>query len=646
MARWPEFLNRFASGWQHGVVAVCMLAGILAAGTVQFIAGYGAAEPILLIVSVAGSFPLLVELAAQITRLKFNVDVLAALSIGSAIAMRQYWVAAVVVLMLSGGKTLEDYATRRASVMLAALAKRMPRVAHLVSSAESAVDVDLKDIAVGNVLAVYPHELCPVDGVVISGNGEMDESYLTGEPFLLAKAPGSTVISGSLNGDAALTIKATRLACDSRYARIVQILRESEMNRPRMRRIADRIAAWYTPAVIAVALLSWFLAADAERFLAVLVIATPCPLLIAIPVAMIGAISVAARRGIVIKDAAVLEKVALCQTLIVDKTGTLTYGRPELQDVIPLGACPKDEVLRLAASVEQYSKHPLATAILQAARRQHLEMSIVREVFEIPGHGVNAKADGHVITLTGRSRVPARQAKELPEATPGLESVILIDGELAGLLRFRDEPRPDSKPFLGHLRARHGIQEILLLSGDRVAEVESFARLMGTVQPCGGKAPEEKLAIVRQTTSRHPTLYLGDGINDAPAMMSATVGIAMGANSEITSEAAGAVILQSSLASVDDLIHIGTRMRTIALTSAIGGMGLSAVGVVASALGYLKPIEGAILQECIDLVSIAYALRIVLPGETIGDFTSVEPAQARQPSAALPLASSSMGARG
>lgn len=646
MARWTERLTQVAGVWQHGAVAICMLAGTMAAGTIQVLAGYEAAEPILLIVTVAGSLPLLVELVLQITRLKFNVDVLAAVSIGSALVMRQSWVAAIVVLMLSGGKTLEDYSTRRASMMLAALAKRMPRVGHLLGSAESAVDVDLNDIAVGDLLSVYPHELCPVDGVVVAGNGEMDESYLTGEPFLLAKAPGATVLSGSINGDAALTIKATRLASDSRYARIVQILHESEMNRPRMRRIADRIAAWYTPAIIAVAVISWLSTGEAERFLAVLVIATPCPLLIAIPIAMIGAISVAARRGIVIKDAAVLENVGFCETLIVDKTGTLTYGRPELQEIVPLGSCSKSEVLRLAASVEQYSKHPLATAILEAARKQRLNMSIVREVFEIPGHGVNANSDGRVITLTGRNRVAARQARELPEAAPGLESVILIDGELAGLLRFRDEPRPDSKPFLGHLRSRHAIHNILLLSGDRVAEVESFARLMGTVQPCGGKSPEEKLAIVRDATAKHPTLYLGDGINDAPAMMSATVGIAMGANSEITSEAAGGVILESSLASVDDLIHIGMRMRTIALTSAIGGMCLSAVGVVASALGYLKPIEGAILQECIDLVSIVYALRIVLPRETIRDFTSIESTQPRLRSRVLPIASSSIRAQG
>lgn len=646
MPEWAGTLRKLATDWQHGGVAIWMLAGMLAAGTIQLLSNYEAAAPMLLIVTIFGSIPLIFELSGQISRLKFNVDLLAALSVGSAVVMQQYWVAAVVVLMYSGGKALEDYATRRASSMLAALAKRMPQIAHRVDSSGSATDIGLNDVAIGDMLAIHPHELCPVDGVVVAGNGEMDESYLTGEPFLLAKAPGATVLSGAVNGDAALTIQATRGASDSRYARIVQILRESEMNRPRMRRIADRIAAWYTPLVIIVALFSWFIAGDAERFLAVLVIATPCPLLIAVPIAIIGAISVAARRGIVIKDPAVLERVGLCETLVVDKTGTLTYGRPQLQEIVPIGPRSRAEVLRLAASVEQYSKHPLASAILDAARAQHLEMSPVREVFEIPGHGVNANSGGHMITLTGRNLIPNHQARGLPPAAPGLESVVLIDGGLAGLLRFRDEPRPDSKPFLKHLRSRHGIRQILLLSGDRAAEVESFARLMDAVEPCGGKSPEEKLSIVRGATSKHPTLYIGDGINDAPAMMSATVGIAMGVNSEITSEAAGAVILQSSLASVDELIHIGARMRTIALTSAIGGMSLSVVGVAASAFGYLKPIEGAILQECIDLISIVYALRVVLPGETIGDFESAEPIRPALPSRALPISSASIRARG
>ncbi|KAA6461919.1 cadmium-translocating P-type ATPase [Acidobacteria bacterium AB60] len=619
-----RFQSRFTAYGSHPAVTIWMLAAMLAAGTAQLLAGGRASHPLLLIATAVGCIPLAYELARNLACLKFNVDLLAALSVVSAFAMRQDWVAAVVVLMLSGGKTLEDFATGRASSMLSALAKRMPQTAHRVSSSGSVDDIELKDVCVGDTLSVYPHELCPVDGAVVAGNGHMDESYLTGEPFLLAKAPGATVLSGAINGEAALTIKATRVASDSRYAKIVQILRDSELNRPRMRRIADRIAEWYTPAILVVAVASWIASGDPERFLAVLVIATPCPLLLAIPIAILGAVSIAARRGIVIKDPAILEKVGRCHTLIVDKTGTLTYGKPELNEVICLGEWGRSEILRLAASLEQYSKHPLGTAILAAARSEHIRLSTLRDVFEIPGHGVTAHAEDHIITITGRSQLPTRLISKLPDAAPGLESIVLVDGRLGGLLRFRDTPRPESKSFLGHVRSRHGIRDVVLLSGDRVAEVESFARLMEIATPAGGKSPEEKLAIVRTATAAHPTLYLGDGINDAPAMMSATVGVAMGANSEITSEAAGAVILSSSLGSVDELIHIGARMRSIALTSAIGGMSLSAIGVVAGALGYLRPIQGAILQECIDVLSILYALRIAMPRRFIGDFANVE----------------------
>ena len=620
MKTWTQRVRTVALRWQHGAIAVWTLASMVAAWLTGIVAGNTSGQRVLLAGILLGSLPLLVELIRQLWKLKLNVDVLAALSVASALAFRQYWVAAVVIVMLSGGKSLEDYATRRASSILAALANRMPQVAHRLGPDKALVDCELGAVAVGDVLTVYPHELCPVDGAVISGNGEMDESYLTGEPFQIAKAPGSTVMSGALNGSSALTIQATRVAADSRYARIVKILRDSEMNRPRMRRIADRLAGWYTPVSIAIAAGSWIISGDPERFLAVLVIATPCPLILAVPVAIIGAISVAAKRGIIIKDPAILENIPRCETLIADKTGTLTYGRPQLEEVVCLGAWSRDELLRLSASLEQYSKHPLAAAVISAAQAAQLELAITHDVFEIPGSGVTAHVGDHMVMITGRNRLANRLGHELPAVEAGLESVVIVDGTLAGVLRFRDESRVESKPFLGHVRSHHGIRNVVLLSGDRVSAVEAFAREMGIRETYGGKSPEEKLTIVRNLTAQRPTLYIGDGINDAPAMMSATAGVAMGANSDITSEAAGAVILQSSLASIDELIHIGARMRRIAVTSAVGGIGLSVVGIVASAAGYLKPIEGAILQEGIDLLSILYALRMALPSGSLSDF--------------------------
>jgi heavy metal translocating P-type ATPase len=622
---WPD---RISGPKSHAAIAVLILAGMCGSwASLGILHNREVASSILLIATVVAFAPLLLELARQLIKGNFSVDLLAALSIGSALAFRELWVAAIVVLMLSGGKSLEAYATRRASSTLRALARRMPNIAHQIGPDGTQTDVPIDSIAVGDLLALHPHELCPVDGAVIRGDGEMDESYLTGEPFLIAKAPGANVLSGSINGDRALTIKCTRVAADSRYARIVEILHASEENRPRMRRLGDRLGAWYTPAAIALAALSWILSGDPDRFLAVLVIATPCPLLLAIPITIIGAISTAARRGIIVKDPTILESITSCTTLIIDKTGTMTYGRPVLTDVVCVGKQPRSQILQLSAALEQYSKHPLGSAVLAAAKAEHLPLPSPDDVFEIPGHGLTAHIDGHLVALTARSKLPEHLAQQAGPATPGLESVVLIDGELAALLRFRDEPRAEGKPFLRHVSALHGIRNVFLLSGDRVAEVEAFAHQMEIEHSRGGASPEEKVEIVRALTAKARTLYIGDGINDAPAMLNATAGIALGVNSDITAEAAGAVILQSSLTGVDELMHIGADMRKIALASAIGGMGLSALGMAASAFGYLRPIEGAILQEVIDLLAILNALRILLPGDEVGDFKPPQPAE-------------------
>lgn len=612
--------RELAASASHLLVAVLMLSAMAVAASELYLFHNPHSANLALLIAIAlACVPLGLELVQQISKRNFSVDILAFLSIVTAILLRQYWVAAIVLLMLSGGKALEEYATRRASSVLGALARRMPQIAHRVNDHKSVQDLPIEAIAIGHELVVYPHELCPVDGIVVEGIGTMDESYLTGEPFLIAKAPGAAVLSGSINGDAALTIRATHPASDSRYAKIVEVLHESEMNRPQIRRLGDRLGVWYTPVATAIAALSWMLTGEPERFLAVVVIATPCPLLLAIPVAIIGAISVGAKRGIVIKDPSILEKLDSCRMLIVDKTGTLTYGKPSLTDIICTGSWSRRSLLQFAASLERYSKHPLASAVLNSAEDERIPLFTPQDVSESPGQGLAGHMDGHAITLTGRGKLPAEVRRTLTDVTTGLECVVLVDGELAGLMRFHDQPRHDSKPFLSHIEARHGFSKIALLSGDRPSEVSYFAAGLGISEVYGGKSPEEKVAIVRQLTSQRKTLYLGDGINDAPAMMNATVGIAMGVNSDITSEAAGAVVLQSSLASVDELIHIGRRMKRIAMTSAVGGMLLSVIGMGAGALGYLAPIEGAILQEFIDLLSILNSLRMILPSAPLSD---------------------------
>jgi heavy metal translocating P-type ATPase len=565
-----------------------------------------------------GGTPLVWDLFKKLVRREFGSDLLAGISILTSVLLGQYLVGAIVVLMLSGGAALEQFATARASSVLDALARRMPSVAHR-QEATGIGDVKLGEIRVGDVLVVLPHEICPVDGVVIEGHGRMDEAYLTGEPYEMAKTPGSQVISGAINGDAALTIRAEKLAVDSRYARIMRVMQESEQQRPQLRRLGDQLGAWYTPIALGVAALAGVASGEAHRFLAVVVVATPCPLLIAIPTAVIGAISVAARRAIIIRNPAVLEQIDSCRTLIFDKTGTLTYGRPTLTEVICAAGFARAEVLRLTASLEQYSKHPLAGAIVNAAKLEQLENLAVAELSEAPGEGLRGMVEGHGVRVTGRKKIEGMNLP-LPPVVSGLECVVFIDERYAATLRFHDAPRKDTRPFIQHLQPRHGVAKVMLVSGDREAEVRYLADTVGITEVRAGKSPEEKVQIVREEVAKARTLFVGDGINDAPALTAATVGVAFGSGSDIITEAADAVILETSLGKIDELMHIGRRMRRIALQSALGGMLASIIGMIAAAFGYLPPIGGAIAQEIIDLVTVLNAVRVALPTSDLQDF--------------------------
>jgi heavy metal translocating P-type ATPase len=572
----------------------------------------------LILVLIAGGLPLLVPLTRRLLAREFGSDHLAGISIITSVLLGEYLVGVIVILMLSGGTALEQFASRRASSVLDALARRMPQVAHRRTGANLA-DVKLGEIATGDVLAVFPHEICPVDGVVVEGGGKMNEAYLTGEPFEIEKMPGSQVISGAINGETALYIRAEKLAVDSRYARIMQVMQDAEQRRPRIRRLGDKLGAWYTPAALALAGLAWAASGEPHRFLAVVVVATPCPLLIAIPVAVIGAISLSARRGIIIKNPAVLEQIDRCRTLIFDKTGTLTYGKPTLSEILCAPGFTKEQVLQAVASLERYSKHPLSRAALEAAQAAHLLADPVSDISERPGEGLRGTVGNRRIQITSRNKIADRTVR-LPAVTSGLECVVLFDDLYAATLRFHDTPRTDSRTFIKHLRPRHAVSRVLIVSGDRDQEVRHLAEQVGITEVHSAKSPEEKVAIVRSEASRAPTLFLGDGINDAPAMQAATVGVAFGVQSDITSEAADAVILETSLGRVDELIHIARRMRRIVLQSALGGMALSILGMLAAACGYLPPIGGAIAQEIIDLVAVLNAVRVALPAHSLTDF--------------------------
>jgi len=581
----------------------------------------GAYRMPLLATLVLGGLPLLYELLRKLLKREFGSDLLGGISIVTSVLLGEYLAGSIIVLMLSGGEALERYALRSASSVLAALAKRMPSIAH--RKRESAImDVALHEVAVDDTLAIYPHDICPVDGVVIEGHGVMDESYLTGEPFQITKTSGSTVLSGAINGESALTIRATKRAADSRYARIMEVMRESEARRPQLRRLGDRLGAVYTPVALTVALLAWALSGEAVRFLAVLVIATPCPLLIAIPIAIIGSISLCARRAIIVKSPVVLEQIAECRTAVFDKTGTLTHGAPKLTEQLTAPGFAPKQVLTLVAGLERYSKHPLARAILAAAKADGIQLPEATEVSEPPGQGLRGTVTGRPVQITSRRQLGAQPLAgddQLPAEAGGLECVVAIDQRYAATLRFRDAPRAESRSFVGHLGPKHQFARVMLVSGDRESEVRYLAEEVGITEIHAQKSPEEKLAIVRQETAAAKTLYVGDGINDAPAMMAATVGMAIGQNSDVTTEAAGVVVMDNSLQKVDEFMHISRRMRIIALQSAVGGMALSVIGMVFAATGHLNPVGGAITQEVIDILAVLNALRAALPPKVIHD---------------------------
>lgn len=569
-----------------------------------------------------GGGPLVWQLLTKLVRREFGSDLLAGISIVVSIILGEYLAGTLVVLMLSGGAALEAYAVRSASSVVQALARRMPTTAHRKVGL-NIEDIPLEQIQIGDSLVVFPHEAAPVDGIVLEGHGVMDESYLTGEPFMMSKTPGSAILSGAVNGETALVIQTEALPIDSRYAKIMRVIQSAEGERPRMRRLGDQLGAWYTPLALAIAALAWIVSGEAVRFLAVLVVATPCPLLIAIPVTVIGSISLAAKRAIIVRDPAALEAADTCRTIIFDKTGTLTYGKPQLIEVVPAAGIDPHELLVLVSNLERYSKHPLADAIVTAGREARGAVLEVKEISERPGAGMQGLVAGRKMEITSRKKLLASSpdnAAVLPEQVGGLECLVLMDGRYAGAFRFRDAPRGEGAPFVKHLGPRHQFERVMIVSGDRESEVRYLAEQVGISEVYANQSPEQKLEIVKRETERAGTIFVGDGINDAPALMVATVGIAFGQNSDITSESGDVVVLDSSLQKVDEFLHISRRMRAIALQSAVGGMLLSILAMGFAFAGYIQPVTGALIQEVIDVFAVLNALRISLPPKSLFDY--------------------------
>ena len=566
-------------------------------------------------VTALGLLPLAYDVLRDLLRGRMGVDVIALLAMAGSLALGEYLAGAVIAIMLSGGQVLERFATARAQRSLSSLVDRAPRTAHRAGP-QGLVAVPADEVRPGDRLVVRPGELFPVDGLVRSTLAVLDESALTGEARPVERRCGEPVRSGAVNAGDPAEIEATSTADESTYAAIVRLTREAAGAKAPLVRLADRFAVVFLPLALAIAGGAWAFSGDPVRALAVLVVATPCPLILAAPVAIVGGMSRAARRGIVVKGGGALEALARARTVLFDKTGTLTVGSPRLLRTVELASWPAAEILRLAASLDQLSPHVMAASIVEAAREQGLHLSGPTETSEAAGSGVVGLVDGHRVAVGQASWVvegplpdAAARVKE-GAAAGGLANVfVAVDGSLAGVLLLQDPVRSEAPFVVRHLRDL-GVRRILVVTGDRGPAGETVGRAIGADGVLTDQDPAEKLAAVRAESGGGTTVMVGDGINDAPALAAADVGVALGSRgATASSEAADVVVMVDRLDRVAEGVGIARRARTIALQSIVVGMGLSLAAMVVAAAGRLAPVEGALLQEAIDVLVILNALR-------------------------------------
>jgi len=566
------------------------------------------------------TLPVVVALAISILRDfwigRFGVDAIALVSMSAALLLDQPLAAVVVAIMYAGGAVLEDFARGRAERNLKALTDRAPRVAHR-KSAQGTDAISVDEVAVGDELLVRAGELLPVDGVLLDASASLDESAVTGEPLPVRRSAGDALRSGTLNAGEPFSMRASALAEQSTYAAIVRMVAAAQTAKAPFIRMADRFALFLLPATLLVSGAAWYASGDPIRALAVLVVATPCPLILAAPVAFIGGVSRAARAGILMKGSAALEALAQARTAIFDKTGTLTIGGAELVEIDVAPGDEADQLLQSLASLEQASHHVLADSIVRAARSRHLMLSHPHGVHEYRGAGLKGQV-GNVSVLAG-SRMLVLAGRPLPRWTlsgeeryrnePVLRVFVALDGRLAGIFTFGDFLRADAHDALGTLRSA-GIERMVMLTGDDGAAAERVSALLGLDAVIADATPAKKVATVEAEKALAPTMMVGDGINDAPALAAATVGIALGARGATASSAAAdVVVLTDRLQPVAEAVGIARRTRTIALQSIIVGLALSGMAMAAAAMGQITPVAGALLQEGIDVAVILNALR-------------------------------------
>lgn len=602
-------------------IPALVFAGLVLAGVFHMLGWADAVSRVLAVTLVIGAVPLIIDVVRSLISRQFGVDLIAIVAITAAGIMGEYLAGTVIVLMLSGGEALEEFALRRARRDLTALLQRAPSLAHRMRDGQL-IDVPVDTVSVGDIVLVKAGEVVPVDGVVTDGIASVDESALTGESVPVRKSAGAPVMSGSVCTDAVLHVRAAKPAADSRYARLLQLVQEAEAKRSPFVRLADRSAVWFTFVTFALAALAWFLSHDPVRLLAVLVVATPCPLILATPIAFAAGIGRAAERGIIIKDATALEQVSAARTLLFDKTGTLTLGTPVLARTHTYGI-DASEALARAASLDQYSLHVLARTLVTAARDQGVALEPPANFREVFGEGVEGELQGVQFRLGRLSYleksgvvITAEQRAQHEAARASGQAIVYLSSgtTLIAAFSFTDQIRSGSRSLFDRIRAL-GIQNIIMLTGDKRAVAEQVAAEVGLdashVQAeC---LPEDKVRAVQSAkVTAPPVVMVGDGINDAPALAAADVGIAMGGHGQTASAEAGdVVILADRIERVADVLSIGKRVMHIARQSIGIGIGLSIGLMCIAAFGYITPVYGALLQEAIDVVVIINALRVL-----------------------------------
>jgi heavy metal translocating P-type ATPase len=596
---------------------------LIAAGAALHLAGAPTAGDAVWATTVAVMLvPLTVSIVKALASGRVGVDAIALIAMAGALAVGQYLAGAVIALMLSGGNALEAMASRRAREELTALLERMPTIAHR-RAAGGWEEVPVDALVVGDEVLVRSGELVPVDGALQSGGAAVDEAALTGEPLPVTHARGATLRSGSANAGAAFELRATRLAADSTYANIVRLVRAAETQRAPFVRLADRYAAFFLPLTLLLAAIAWAASGDPVRAVAVLVVATPCPLILAAPIAIVSGVSRAARAGVIVKGGAAIERLGEARTVLLDKTGTLTLGAPAVREVAILdrGLGGEEEILRLSASVDQLSAHVLAEALVHEAERRDLALAEPEDAVEEPGQGMEATVEGKRVAV-GSSAWLRSHGYEVGAAAAqvggdgdaaGLAKVLVgIDGRLAGVVVMADSLRDDARELAGRLRSE-GVERVAMVTGDRADVAAQIAAETGLDDVFAEQDPEQKLAVVRQMRADPalvPVVMVGDGVNDAPALALADVGIAMaGPGATVSSETADAVITVDRIDRVVTAVSIGRRALGIARQSVVFGIGLSGVAMVFAAIGYIPPLAGALLQEGIDVAVILNALR-------------------------------------